>query len=332
MRVRYPRQPEEEGNYFYVNNLKTPDVVLGLLCLFGTIVGILGNGAAFCFFLPRRRRTIHDLLYMTITAVDFVTVSSSFPVIASLFNYRYPMFFANDTFCDTWISLVQFTARMSIFLAMIICINRTIIMAYPHRPINRTLVIAAVVVNAVIAMTVDVFSLSQPWCFAMYNHTRSSCVISINMDHSDSLFVVRLFLLISLVIGFLVPSLITTVCFVIGIRILMTRPALGNEDNIRYRRVSVTISIFTGVFLICNTPCILALIWEVLSAVDLVASHLEYRIFRYYMSLTLQIFPIFLNAVVNPLLYALRMRDFQNWIRQALKKIARLSNWRSPNN
>ena len=50
------------------------------------------------------------------------------------------------------------------------------------------------------------------------------------------------------------------------------------------------------------------------------------------MKLTLQILPIFLNAVVNPVLYALRIRDFQNWIRQALKKIAGLSNWRSPNN
>ena len=331
MRVRYSRQSEEKWNYFYMNNLKTPDVVLGSLFILGTIVGILGNGSAFCFFLPRRKRTIHDLLYMAITAVDFVTVSSSFPVIASLFNDRYPMFFVNDTLCNVWISLVQFTTKISIFLAMIICINRTIIMAYPNRSINRTLVIAAIAVCAVLAMTVEVFCRTQPWCNASYTRSRSSCVISI-VEHSDSLFAVRLFLLISLVIAFIVPSLITTVCFVIGIRILMTRPALGNEDNIRYRRVSVTISIFTGVFLICNTPCILALIWEVLDAVDLVASHREYRIFGNYMKLTLQIFPIFLNAVVNPVLYALRMRDFQNWIRQALKKIAGLSNWRSTNN
>ena len=223
---------------------------------------------------------------------------------------------------------------MSIFLAMIIFINRTIIMAYPNRSINRALVIAAIAVYAVLAMIVDAFCLTQPWCYAGYSSTRSSCninMIRVDEDYSHLLFIFQMFRFISLIIGFFVPSLITAVCFVIGIRILMTRPALGNEDNIRYRRVSVTISIFTGVFLICNTPCILALIWEVLSQVDLVASYKDYKIFRYYMILTLQTFPMFLNAVVNPLLYALRMRDFQNWIRQAPMKIAGLYSCRPVN-
>ena len=313
-----------------MNNLKTSDVLLGSLCLFGTIVGILGNGSAFCFFLPRRRRTIHDLLYMTITAVDFVSVSASFPIIATLLNDRDSTLFANDAFCTGWIYLVQFTSRVSIFLAMIICINRTILMAYPNRPINRTCVIGAIAVYAVFGVILEAFYLSQPWGFAFYEKFRASCSITIQ-DRSQLLFIFRIIRVVSFVVGFLVPSLITTVCFVIGIRILMTRPALGNEDNIRYRRVSVTISIFTGVFLIFNTPFILSLILELLSFINLVTLYRDYEMWDHYMILMLQTFPMFLNAVVNPLLYALRMRDFQNWICQAFKKITGLCNCSSNN-
>ena len=313
-----------------ISKIKTSDIVLGSLFILGTIVGILGNGVAFCFFLPRRKRTIHDLLYMAITAVDFVTVSSSFPVIATLFNERESTLFANDTFCTGWISLVQFTAKISIFLAMIICINRTIIMIHPNRPINRTCVIVAIAVYAVFGIILDVLYLSQSWGFAFYDKFRASCSITIQ-GRSQLLFILKIIRVVSFVVGFLVPTLITTVCFVVGIRILMTRPALGNEDNIRYRRVSVTISIFTGVFLIFNTPFILSLILELLSFINLVSLYRDYEIWDHYMILILQTLPMFLNAVVNPVLYALRIRDFQNWIRQALKKITGTCNCR-PNN
>jgi hypothetical protein len=39
----------------------------------------------------------------------------------------------------------------------------------------------------------------------------------------------------------------------------------------------------------------------------------------FYAHLMLQIFPLFLNAVINPILYLLRMPGYQTWTRQSLK-------------
>ena len=137
----------DHWNPHYSDHLKirTYDHVLAWIFILGTVAGVVGNSCAVCFFWPRRKKTIHDMLYLTITAVDLITVSSSFPLIASLLNDRHPLLFENQFFCGVWTSLVILTTEMSIFLAMIICVTRTMIMKYPKRPINRSLVIGAII-------------------------------------------------------------------------------------------------------------------------------------------------------------------------------------------
>ena len=311
----------DRWKYDYALKIETSDHFVGSLFILGTIVGFLGNSSAICFFWPRRKKTIHDLLYLAISAVDLVTVSSSFPIIASLLNNRHPIFFENSTFCTTWMSVVLFAARMSIFLAMVICINRTTVMKYPNYPINRALAIAVILGYSVIITVFDVVFLLQPWCNSIYDPRGSYCYIKCTDDNDFSL--IRRTLI---GIEFLIPSLITAVCFVIGVRILLSRPAIGSDDDNRYRRVSVTISMFTAVFLVFNLPCIAVLIWEALWLTGIPQPYMviDFDDGWFYFYLMSTIFPMFLNAIANPLLYALRMREYQNWIRQAQRKIARI--------
>ena len=225
---------DDRWKYDYALKIETSDRFVGSLSIIGTIVGVIGNSSAICFFWPRRQKTIHDLLYLAISAVDLLTISSSFPVIASLLNFRHPIFFGNGAFCSTWVSTIFFTARMSIFLAMVICINRTIVMKYPNYPINRALVIAVTVGYSVIITAFDVVYLLLPGCYCTYSPLGSYCYMYCT-GVSD---LIRRTLI---GIEFLIPSLITAICFVFGVRILMRRPAIGSDDDSRYRRVSVTI-------------------------------------------------------------------------------------------
>ena len=55
-----------------------------------------------------------------------------------------------------------------------------------------------------------------------------------------------------------------------------------------------------------------------ISKPEIVASETGY----YYFELMLRTFPVFLNAVVNPLLYLLRMKGYQKWIQQTLKSVS----------
>ena len=73
-----------DNYYKEVLQIQKTDQVVGFLFILSIFVGLLGNGSAVCYFWPRRRKTIHDLLYLAITVVDFLTVSSIFPLGVSI--------------------------------------------------------------------------------------------------------------------------------------------------------------------------------------------------------------------------------------------------------
>ena len=314
----------DHWNPHYSDHLKirTYDHVLAWIFILGTVAGVLGNSCAVCFFWPRRKKTIHDMLYLTITAVDLITVSSSFPLIASLLNDRHPLLFENQFFCGVWTSLVILTTEMSIFLAMVICVTRTMIMKYPKRPINRSLVIGAIIAYFTVSVVLDVLYIGQRWILPSFKPIISACWV-IPIDKLSIPFYLGNFLQVC---KFFVPSLLTLICFVVGIRILMQKPVLGRKNGEGFRRVSVTISIFTGVFLFFNIPNFLFVVWGALRIFGLRS---ELELFdvddkrMYFIHLMLQILPMFLNAVVNPLLYALRMKEYHDWNQDSFKSLAR---------
>jgi hypothetical protein len=307
-------------NYAKALGIQTPDRVLGSVFILGTLIGFFGNGSAVCYFWPRRRKTIHDLLYLTVTAVDFLTVSACFPLITSLLNDRHPMLFKNSNFCAAWVSVILFTTRMSMFLAMLICITRTIAMKCPQRIIKQKSVIGAIIGYASYMILFYLIYLPQKWHLAEYLRRMSSCALTVGSGDHLAPPIASYIGMISLAIEFTLPSLIAFVCFIVGIWVLMTRPSVGNENSKTFRRVSITIIIFTAAFLLCNMPCFLFMIWEYSSFLTTLKGPLQV-LNRGYAELFLQYFPIYLNAVINPILYVSRMRGYQKWISQMLKNL-----------
>ena len=279
----------------------------------------MGNGSAICFFWPRRRKTIHDLLYLAITVVDFLTVLSISPLVVSLLNDRQAMLFENDVFCTLWSSVFISTARMSMFLAMTICITRTFAMKYPNRPLQRSWVVGAITGYGSYMIVMYLICIPLNWYHGRYFPHVAAC----GMDQDSFSFtpeVAKYFGMVSFFLELTLPSLVTFICFVVGTWFLKTQPVLGNERDKTFRRVSVTITLFTAVFLICNVPCFLILAWMNLWLMKVVPSpaNTVTEVGFHYLELMLQYLPIFLNAVANPLLYLLRMRGYQKWIRQIL--------------
>ena len=294
------------------------DRAVGTLLILGILVGFLGNFSAVCYFWRRRHKTIHDLLYLAITVVDCLTVLSTMPLVVSLLNYRNEMFFGNKVFCIAWASVFLFTARMSMFLVMMICITRTFAMKYANRPIKRPLVVGSITGYAAYMMVMYLVYIPQSWHNGTYEIERSSCVIVIFDDSMGMPRTAKYFGTISYFVEVALPSVITFVCFMVGVWFLKSRPVLANGNENKFRRVSVTIALFTAVFLVCNIPCSFILFWNGLH-------YLLNKVPRSkdaYTELMLQFFPIFLNAAINPLLFLWRMRAYQNWLHQTLRNLS----------
>ncbi|XP_063689647.1 uncharacterized protein LOC134822473 isoform X2 [Bolinopsis microptera] len=199
-------------------------------------------------------------------------------------------------------------------------------MKYPFCHIKRSWLIGAISGYAGYMMVIYLIYLPQKWHYAQYNNHMSSCLFVILNIYYVPVFAAY-FGAISLVLELTLPSLVTFVCFCISAFVLMTRPAVGNSNDTKFRQVSVTIAIFTAVFLMCNIPCFLFLMWDLFGPVgflpldydDLLSG--DHTYLKYYFQLMTMLFPVFLNAAINPLLYLLRMRGYQNWIRQAVKNL-----------
>jgi hypothetical protein len=307
-------QPGDQGwDHFYAEELgiETSDKIVGSLFILIELVGLLGNGSAVCYFWRRRNKTIHDLLYLAITAVDCLTLSSLFAIVASLFNDRHPTLFKYDIFCDVWTSVIIFSSKMSMFLAMLICITRTIAMKCPHHIIERKYVVCAIAGYAfyIILMYLILFPLKLAW--TEYYTVSPQCGMRIPF----SFFCIN-------TIELCLPSLVTVICFFVSIWVLQIRPTISNKTDKKFRRISVTIAIFAAIFLVCNIPYFFFMIWEILAYAGkvLAPSKVIPRVGYYYAQLMHQSFPIHLNAMINPILYVLRMQGFQTWIHQNFKK------------
>lgn len=309
------------------------------------VLGVLGNGLAVRYFWERRNKTIHDNLYLSITVVDFVTSSFIFPIIATLFgrradeengtqkihllyentiqdlNYRhrYSIFFSNQLFCTSWGIIVFFTTAMSMYLATTICVTRSLAITRPQRPVNKKVVRLIVAGCSVYLITSSIIYLFLKWATVEFYNDCGICIMVFSaipdtITTVRNTITLRAFIILgSLIVGLLAPGFITFVFFAITICFLMKHRNMCTNDERKFMRASISISLFTALFLICNTPCFMYILSHMswFDDSDFVA-FLEK--FRGYNTLLCYIFPIILNAALNPVLYVLRMKRFRKWV------------------
>ena len=114
----------------------------------------------------------------------------------------------------------------------------------------------------------------------------------------------------------LVVSVVTFFSFIVTMVKLCSIPNSGSRSKQRFRHASITVAIFTAIFLICNLPMfgmvIVYLVNEILYGYPGIFSQF---FMNYYSWLVAKIVCVVLNASLNPVLYFLRMKDFNSWVK-----------------
>ena len=123
-------------SYSQFNDYKVGTYFVGGMTITLMIIGILGNIPAFLYFCRKWKRT-PDMFYTMITAIDFCTSISTFPVIASLLHNRSPNLFDSTIICTSWPVFFYLSVRVSMFLVMLMSISRTIALIFPFYDIHR---------------------------------------------------------------------------------------------------------------------------------------------------------------------------------------------------
>ena len=280
----------------------TVDLTYGILLFFFMMAGIPGNILSCVFFLRKKTRNLHDVLYILASFTDMFTLISAFAPITVVISEtgRSEMVFSNHEICTSWTVFYYFCGRFSIFIVMIISINRSIAIAAPFHIISNNMVFGVCIVYAVWLLCKDAVFL------ATYGK------IEYGIEFASCIFIYRgsvgRFFISFLAVELFLVSLIILLCFFVCLRSLVNKRVLI-KDVKKFREISVTIAIFTASCLMCNMPLLVTFILQLSNTLQTFSYQVRCNL--RFMSLTLF---IVLNAALNPIIYVVRMPAYRNWI------------------
>ena len=239
--------------------------LIGTLLLACTIFGVPANILALKYFRSTRSRKLPNLLYQAICSIDTCTCVAHIPVAISLLNDRYPVSFNNMAFCATWYVLFTFLQSMSMFLVMILSVSRCIAIALPFQNVRKSWVISAIplysfflMVQYTIIIALDngltvYYGPSAAQCFILYNHNIGDVNMVLAEDSTMEWYIVYTALMAAEA-G--IPPVVTLISFVIcAVKLLSKSEFPTTEATMQGRRRSaMTVTMFTGLFLLCNLP------------------------------------------------------------------------------
>ena len=300
----------------------TADITLASIASLLAVCGLLGNILALLYFWPKRKKAIPPFLYTIISAIDVLKSPLALPVLATLFRSRAPGLFENSLFCAMWPFLFYLLVRMSMFVTMLVSVTRTIVLVTPFHELSRRAVSSSVVAYAVLLTGVDIVFFSLGWLETGYRQYEGFCEI---FPPTQSSHYASYSYSGTLQIELLLPVLLVIFSFIMGtISMVTKKTTMPNEDEKKLKRVSITIAIFTGVFLLCNIPgFLLQMIYLASQFCEGGSEKLSSNPFlKNYGHLLTHFFLIQLNAAVNPCIYVLRMPRYRRWTNKLMKDTA----------
>jgi hypothetical protein len=288
------------------------DNLIGCILVFCFIFGVPGNLVALKNFYSRKKDP-PTLLYISISCVDSWTCLAHLPTTISLFGGRAPILFNSLAACTGWTVVFRFLQKVSIYLVMLLSVYRTLVIVSPFRKVAGSYLLASLGMYTVFLIVVDTFSAKWdsfkfvsigPFCVD-YPLATASTTYGTLVTTFKTLTTIELGL----------PAVITFFSFIIC-AIKLSHTSANAFQAVRNKQASVTVAIFTALFLVCNLPFFSLM---VLNTTARVMGYTWPKPFfssvfmSYYSWLISKIVLTVVNAAANPVLYYCRMSNFQIW-------------------
>ena len=270
------------------------------------IVGFVGNAMALNYFITAEKNKLLGNLYVIITATDLFTCVLQTPVAASFIMNRNPGIFKFVEFCAFWTIMFEFLQVSSIFLVMLLCVTRAVAIKFPLCTIDARAIVRiyygygfAIFLESGVRHLFDVYY--------MFVSDIGYCVKGSNKPAWS------LYANVMNIISIGVPSAITFFSFVLSITELRSQNM--RPSKVVANRASVTIAIFTAIFLVCNVPFFSNVILFVITrATTTYPGPVFSSTFMYsYSWIISKVLCVVINATLNPIIYFTRMLQIPNW-------------------
>ena len=193
--------------------------------------------------------------------IDIIKAIISIPVIVTLFTSRQPGPFENEIFCAIWTVLFYCLLRVSIFLVLLVSITRTMGMTFPVHKVRRNAVLLSLAIFTGFILCIDIAFLSTGLLEMRY---RKNEAFSEMFEPKDLTFedykgykAAKIYTIL-LKMEVILPTILVFISFIVGTVLLfrqMENRRKMKKDETELRYASVTVAMFTALFLLCNLPC-----------------------------------------------------------------------------
>ena len=283
-----------------------------LVLLFLFLGGICGNTLAVSYFIKRARKHLFPRIFCVISLTDLLTSLLTFAVGLSYLLDREPGLFAQPLFREVWGSLWNFSSRYSVYLVALMSITRTIRIVFPFSELRGHLLnLGLLLYVAFLLATTPAFHhvphyYKREWCALALNKSSFSGAA----QHSTKYYLVVMSIPSLLTVSLPISIVSTAICVY---KILHKRRQRSTtSDHATYS--AVTMVIFTIIYIILNIPyCVIYLYVQIESqrrAIPPFKVIMNPWVKAYVAGFT-HILSISLNALINPILYYWRMKDFR---------------------
>ena len=287
------------------------DTLLAVILSLCTVVGLLGNLLSLIYFYSANKRD-SSLIYTMVSTIDICTCVVHFPVMMALYNARQPGLFGNMTFCVTWIFIYTYLQVMSMFLVMLLRVSRSLSFIFPPYKIKKKYLVVAFLAFSSFLMVWYIIAHVFRQSDKLYYFDEFTVYCFRELHTKPLSYIAQL--IRAILIG--IPPILTTISFILSSYKLLQKSLVTCSDK-RKHQATVTIAMFTALFLVCNLPCLLnnsayfvnKLLYDIYPG-----PMYSHPFMAYYSWVISDVVCIVLNAAFNPVLYMYRMSQLREWI------------------
>ncbi|KAL5250418.1 hypothetical protein ACHWQZ_G016221 [Mnemiopsis leidyi] len=297
------------------------DKVFGIAHALCFIIGLLGNIVLIWYFMTHVRYDLPTILYIMCCVNDLLTASLVLFVAVSFLNKRDAQFFEDATFCKCWALLSRINHRISVFLVMVLSISRTVSLTTPLRMIKRRFALVSIGVWVFLAILYEVVLTSAGFYHSVYERRDAFC----DMEFGDTANLTALSKKVDVVgtcVTYAAPVTVVMISCLVCVINLKRGVCANNMPHIMRmkQKATVTIIIFTVVFIILNIPeLVQTVMWFVV--VNKYGywpgppDFLHPFIYFYFKNFT-NVLCLGINATANPIVLFWRMQRYQQWLKR----------------
>ena len=294
------------------------DKLISINLLTGLLFGVPANILSIYYFnVLCKSRDLPTQLYRRICVVDLLTCVSHLPVMLSMWCGRDPLLFGNIHFCIAWRIVFRALQLLAIFLVLLLALSRAIVICFPFTTPKKEPVVWAF--RGYVLFLVLQYAILSSNQIHVYDTFDAYCYEDLGINKifgkiDDQLYELE----IGISSFIIIVSFLSSVYKLGKTNIIATT---GRQSN--KKQASVTITIVTGIFLICNLPqCINMLLWIVDYENMQNYSNPRYQniFMKFYTWNISAVQMVVLNAYLSPVVYYSRMQGYRDWVRGGFSK------------